>query len=41
VLVRLSGGRNVEATIKAIVDTTEGIRLQVDFGFDETVRIYL
>jgi hypothetical protein len=29
VLVKLSGGRIVEATIKAIVDTTEGVRLQI------------
>ena len=36
VLVKLSGGRIVEATIKAIVDTTEGVRLQVSFG-DETL----
>ena len=40
VLVKLSGGRIVEATIKAIVDTTEGMRLQVDFGFDETALVY-
>ena len=39
VLVKLSGGSIVEATIKAIVDTTEGIRLQVDFGYDETALI--
>jgi hypothetical protein len=39
VLVKLSGGRIVEATIKAVVDTTEGVRLQVSFG-DETARIY-
>jgi hypothetical protein len=38
--VKLWGGRIVEATIKAIVDTTEGVRLQVSFG-DETARIYL
>jgi hypothetical protein len=29
----------VEATIKAIVDTTDGVRLQVSFG-DQTARIY-
>jgi hypothetical protein len=29
VLVKLSGGRIVEATIKALVDTTEGMRLQI------------
>jgi hypothetical protein len=39
-LVKLSGGRIVEATIKAVVETTEGVRLQVSFG-DETVQIYL
>ena len=40
VLVKLSGGRIVEATIKAIVDRTDGVRLQVSFG-DETALIYL
>jgi hypothetical protein len=30
--VKLSGGRIVEATIKAAVETTEGVRLQVSFG---------
>ena len=40
VLVKLSGGRIVEATIKALVDTTEGTRLQVDFGYDKTALIY-
>ena len=40
VLVKPSGGRIVEATIKAIVDTTEGTRLQVDFGYDETALVY-
>jgi hypothetical protein len=38
--VKLSGGRIVEATIKAIVETTEGLRLQVSFG-EETALIYL
>jgi len=40
VLVKLSGGRLVQATIKAIIDTTDGVRLQVSFG-DETALIYL
>jgi hypothetical protein len=40
VLVKLSGGRIVEATIKALVHTTDGVRLQVSFG-NETARIYL
>ena len=38
-LVKLSGGRIVEAPIKAILETTEGVRLQVSFG-DETALIY-
>ena len=37
--VKLSGGRIVEATIKAVVETTEGVRLQVSFG-EETALIY-
>ena len=40
VLVKLAGGRIVEATIKAIVDTTECVRLQVSFG-NETAGIYI
>ena len=39
VLVKLSGGRIVEATIRAVVETTEGVRLQVSFG-SETALIY-
>jgi hypothetical protein len=38
-LVKLSGGRIVGATIKAVVETTEGVRLQVSFG-NETALIY-
>ena len=38
--VKLSGGRIVEAVVKAVVDTTDGIRFQVSFG-DETALIYL
>jgi hypothetical protein len=32
-------GRIVKATIKAILETTEGVRLQVSFG-SETALIY-
>jgi hypothetical protein len=35
VLVRLSAGRIVGATIKAVIETTDGVRLQMSFG-DET-----
>jgi hypothetical protein len=37
--VKLSGGRIVEATIKAIVEKTDGVHLQVSFG-NETALIY-
>jgi hypothetical protein len=30
------GGRIVPATIQVIHETTEGKKLQVDFGFDQT-----
>ena len=39
-LVKLTSGRIVEATVKAIVETTEGVRLQVDFGYDETALVF-
>jgi hypothetical protein len=38
ITVKLCGGRLVDAEIKAIIDTTEGKRLQVSFGNDETAR---
>jgi hypothetical protein len=37
--LKLSGGRIVEAMIKAVVETTDGMRLQVSFG-EETALIY-
>jgi hypothetical protein len=37
--VKLSGGRIVEATIKAVIETRNGVRLQVSFE-DETALIY-
>ena len=40
VKVKLSGGRLVDAEIKAVLDTTDGVRLQVTFG-QETALIYL
>jgi hypothetical protein len=39
VQVKLSGGRIVQATIKAIHETAEGVRLQVSFD-SETALIY-
>jgi hypothetical protein len=40
VQVKLSAGRIVQATIKAFLEKTDGVRLQVSFG-DETALIYL
>ena len=40
VLVKLSGGRIVEAEVKAITESTDGVHLQVSFG-NETALIYL
>jgi hypothetical protein len=40
VQVKLSGGRLLDAEIKAIIETTDGKRLQVSFG-EETARIYV
>ena len=41
VRVKLSGGRIVKDEVKAVRETTEGTRLQVAFGHDETALIYL
>jgi hypothetical protein len=38
--VKLFDGRIVEATVKAVIETTEGLKLQVDFGHDETALIH-
>jgi hypothetical protein len=36
VRVKLSGGRIEEAKIAAVIPHNDGVRLQVDFGHDET-----
>ncbi len=41
VKVNLHTGRIVEATIKAVIENTDGKRLQVDFGKDETALVHL
>jgi hypothetical protein len=40
VLVSLSSGRIEEAVVKAVVNDADGVRLQVDFGHDETALVY-
>jgi len=39
--VNLHTGRIVDATIKAIIERTDGKQLQVDFGKDETALVHL
>jgi len=41
VTVGLSAGRVVEGIVKAVINRTDGIRLQVDCGKDETALVYL
>jgi hypothetical protein len=40
VRVKLHTGETVNATIKAVIPKTSGVRLQVDYGKDETALIY-
>ncbi len=40
VIVRLNDGRIVEAKIRAVVEQTNGLHLQVDYGHDETALIH-
>ena len=37
--VSMYGGKIVDAVIKAILDTTDGLKYQVDFGKDQTATI--
>ena len=41
VKVNLHTGRIVDATVKAVIEGTDGKRLQVDSGKDETALVYL
>jgi hypothetical protein len=41
VKVNLHTGRIVDATVKVIIERTDGKRLQVDFGKDETALVHL
>jgi hypothetical protein len=37
--VSMSGGKIVEAIIKAIIDKTDGLHYQVDFGNERTALV--
>jgi hypothetical protein len=41
VTVNLHTGRLVDATVKAVISQTDGVRLQVDYGKDETALVHL
>ena len=41
VLVSLSGGRVVEGTVMSIIQRTDGVRLQVAYGTDQTALVHL
>jgi hypothetical protein len=41
VTVSLSSGRVVDAIVKAVLNHADGVRLQVDYGNDETALVYL
>jgi hypothetical protein len=38
--VNMHAGKIVDATIKAVIPETDGVRLQVDFGFNQTALIH-
>jgi hypothetical protein len=40
IVVRLNDGRIVEAKIRAVVEQTNGLHLQVDYGNDETALVH-
>jgi hypothetical protein len=39
--INVHSGRIEDATVKAIVERTDGVRLQVDFGHEQTALIHL
>jgi len=39
--VNVHTGRVVEATVRPVIDRTDGKQLQVDFGKDETALVHL
>jgi hypothetical protein len=39
VRVSLPVGQIVEATVRAVIESSEGIRLQVDFGHEQTALV--
>ncbi len=40
ITVMLNDGRIVEAKIRAVIEQTNGLHLQVDYGHDETALVH-
>jgi hypothetical protein len=40
VKVSLPVGQIVEATIRAVIESTEGVQLQIDFGHEQTALVH-
>jgi hypothetical protein len=40
VTIRLPVGQIVEVTIRAVIEDTDGVHLQVDWGYDQTALIH-
>ena len=40
VLVKLSGGRIEQSVVRAVIETTGGLKLQLDFGHEETALVH-
>jgi hypothetical protein len=38
--VNMNAGKIVDATIKAVIPQTDGIQLQIDFGFNQTALVH-
>lgn len=38
--VNMHAGKIVDATVKAIIESNDGVKYQVDFGFDQTALIH-
>jgi transcription antitermination factor NusG len=39
--VNMHAGKIVDAVVRAIIPETDGLRLQVDFGFEQTALIHV
>jgi hypothetical protein len=36
----MHAGKIVDATIKAVIDSSDGVKYQVDFGHDQTALVH-